>query len=278
MTILGIGPYIGDFRQEFLTFRPYAQWLSEVVEHDNVYLSTHRNRSFLYDFIPDENILPVYENFSRNEDGQKGYIHSDLQQKDFNLLTRKFKEEIIERESCSRRDIELHHLNYTKTTPHYSIYNKVFNRISTPNDINIPEEHKNKIIFIPVTSESQQRSSIILSYLREKQDFIVVGDSNTWFTVDNVVLSNIDYFENGWKYIINYIIQAKGIICPTSYWTAICNLQRKPIFSWGASPGQYREDGIYYFGNKKSTVIPADIDTDPTIIIKMMEHFIKGLK
>ena len=147
MTILGLGPYIGDFKQEFLTFRPYARWLTDVVEYEEIYLSTHMNRSFMYDFVPKKNIIPVYEIFSRNESGQSGYIHKDLQQKDYNLLVRRFKEKIVERESCSKKDIEVHHLNYVKSTPHYPIFNKVFDRISRPDNINIPEEHKNKLIF-----------------------------------------------------------------------------------------------------------------------------------
>jgi len=274
MRILGIGPYIGDFKQEFLTFRPYARWLMDAVDFDNVYLSTHINRSFMYDFVPRKNILPVYETFSRNEKGQRGYIHKDLQQKDFTLLVRKFKDKIVRLESCTKKDIEIHHLNYVKSTPHYPIFNKVFDKISKPDNINIPKEHKNKFIFIPVTSESQERSEVIYDYLKENYDFLVVGDMDTYFSGENVVLSNIDYFENGWKYIVKYISESKGIICPISYWTALCNLQNKPVFSWGNSPGQYREDGIYNFSNSKSTIISSDEETNPKIIIEMMKSFI----
>jgi hypothetical protein len=277
MNILGIGPFIGEFKHEFLTFRPYARWLSEVVEYDKLYINTHLNRSFLYDFVSEENIIPVYEVFSRNETGQVGYIHKDLQQKDFNLLVRKFRSEITERESCSKKEVEIHHLNYVKSTPHYSIYNKIFEEISIPNNINIPKEHENKIIFIPVMTEVLKKSSYIYNYLKQKYDCLIVGDINTWFSKENVVLNYIDYFENGWKYIINYISKAKAVICPISYWTALCNLQNKPVFSWGLNPGQYREEGMYYFNNKKSTIIPADVDTDPIIILKMIDYFLKEL-
>jgi hypothetical protein len=278
MTVLGLGPFIGEFKHEFLTFRPYARWLAEVIDFSNVYVSTHRNRSFMYDFVPKSNIIPVYEVFSRNEQGQKGYVHKDLQQKDFNLLVRKFRDDIVDRESCTKKDIEIHHLNYVKSTPHYSIYNKIFEEISTPDSINIPKEHHNKIVFIPATTEVLEKCSYIYSYLKQEQDCLVVGNIDTWFSNDNVVLSNIDYFENGWKYIVNYISKAKAVICPLSYWTALCNLQNKPVFSWGVSPGQYREGGVYYFGNKKSVVIPADIDTNPDIIIKMIQSFLNEIE
>jgi len=277
MTVLGLGPFIGEFKHELLTFRPYARWLTEVIDHKNVYVNTHLNRSFLYEFVPEENIIPVYEVFSRNEEGQTGYVHKDLQQKDFNLLVRKFKNEIVERESCGKKEVEVHHLNYVKSTPHYSIYNKIFEEISTPTSINIPKEHCNKVVFIPAMTDPVEKCSYIYSYLKQEHNCLVVGNIDTWFSKDNVVLSNIDYFENGWKYIVNYISKAKAVVCPISYWTALCNLQNKNVFSWGLNPGQYREGGMYYFGNKNSTIIPADPDTNPDIIIEMIEYFLKGI-
>ena len=278
MTVLGLGPFIGAFKDEILTFRPYARWLMEAIPYSSVYLNTHMNRTFLYEFVPDENIIPVYEFFSRNEKGQRGYVHQDLQQKDFNLLVRKFKNEIVERESCSKKEVEVHHLNYVKSTPHYSVYNKIFEEISTPTNINIPKEHHNKVVFIPAVTEPVEKCSYIYSYLKQEHDCLVIGSTDTWFSNDNVVLSNIDYFENGWKYIVNYIAKAKAVICPLSYWTALCNLQNKPVFSWGLNPGQYRQDGMYYFGNKKSVTIPASNDTNPDIIIGMIEYFLNEIK
>jgi hypothetical protein len=44
MKILAIGPYIGDFENELLQFRPYARWLTEAIKWDKIYLSTHVNR------------------------------------------------------------------------------------------------------------------------------------------------------------------------------------------------------------------------------------------
>ena len=92
-------------------------------------------------------------------------------------------------------------------------------------------------------------------------------------------LWSVDYYENGWKYIVQYIAMSKAVICPASYWTGLANLQKKPVFSWGLNPGQYRFDpdvdyrGIYNFGNNKCTVIPES--TNPNIIIKGMEDFLE---
>lgn len=277
MKILAIGPYIGSWEEEILTFRPYAKWLAEVVEWDKIYLSTHVNRLFLYDFVPEENILPVYQQFSRDEKNQTGYIHKKINKKDFKLILRTFKEKILEKEKCNRKDIEIHHLSYSKNTPPYSIYNKIFEEIPDIT-IKIPPEHENEIIFIPAKTERIEKLAYVYNWLKSwYNDIIVVGSTDTWFSKDNIVLNKIDYFENGWKYLIRYIQQAKGVICPLSYWTGIANLQNKPVFSWGMNPGQYRTNGIYNFGNRKYSIIPTDEETSPDIIIQSMENFINEI-
>ena len=278
MKILAIGPFIGSFEHEIFTFRPYARWLSEAIAWDKIYLSTHMNRLFLYDFVPDENILPVYQHFSRDEKNQKGYIHENLTKKDFKLILKKFKEEILEKENCNRRDIETHHLSYSKSTPPYSIYNKIFEEIPF-SDIKIPKKVENNIVFIPSKQEKLEKLAYIYKWLKSyNRNIMVVGSTDTWFSNDNIILNKIDYFENGWKYIIQYINNARAVICPVSYWTGIANLQKKHVFSWGISPGQYKTDGIYNFGNKNYSIIPADQDTSPDIIIKSMKTFIHERK
>jgi len=272
MKILAIGPYIGSFKEEILTFRPYARWLSKAVEWDKIYLSTHINRLFLYDFIPKENIIPVYQQFSRDEKNQKGYIHKKINKKDFGIILKAFKEEILKRENCNRKDIEIHHLSYSKTSIPYSIYNKIFEEINII-DENL-EEYRNKIIFIPAKQEKLEKLAYIYNWLKSFCDIVVVGNTDTWFSKDNIILNKIDYYESGFKYIINYISNAKAIITPLSYWTSISNLQQKNVFSWGENPGQYREDGIYNFGNKNCYVIPSNKDTSPDIIINGIKRFI----
>jgi len=275
--ILAIGPYIGNFEQELITFRPYANWLVNVIQHEKVYLSTHLNKTFLYEqFIPKDNILAINESLSRDEINQIGYIHKKLQQKEFNYLIKVFKDKIVERELCSKKNIDLYHLNYVKSTPPYSIYNKVFDKIEQTN-IKIPEKHKNRILFIPSKSDKSQRMLSIYIYLKDYYDCLIIGNNDIWLNEENVIFSNIDYFENGLKYIIEYISNAKAIICPISYWTSLCNLQQKPVFSWGTNPGQYRKNGIYHFGNNKSVVIPTDEDTDLKVIIQSMGHFLGEL-
>lgn len=277
MTILACGPYIGSFEQEIITFRPYTNWLCKVVEHDKVYLNTHSNRLFLYEnFIPRENMIPVFENLSRDERSQTGYIHKSIKQSDYNIIVRKFKEEIVKREKCVRKDIKLYHLDYLKSTPPYSIYNKSFDKIQDPNNINIPE---NKIVFVPVRNEDEQKMRWIYTHLLRNygDELTIIGDENTYFKKDNSILQQIDYFENGWKRNIKYIINAKALICPVSYWTTIANMQSIPVFSWGDSVSQHKEGGIYHFSNENSAIIPTTETTGVGIIIEMIDYFLRGL-
>jgi hypothetical protein len=277
MNILALGPYVGNFEQEILTFRPYVRWLSEVVDHDKVYINTHKNRSFLYrNFIPEDNVLPIYGNLTREELNQKGYIHDSITQKDFNMMIRLFKESIVDIEGCSKRDLELYKLNYTKSVIPQPLHSKIFEKISDIPEIEIPEEHKGKIVFIPDMSEKNlDRMKEVYSFLIDF-DCIVIGDMNTYFTDDNAILKNIDYTENGWKYIIKYIMEASAVVCPLSFWTTICNLQGVPVYSWGNYVAQHKENGIYHFDNNKSLVFPISDDDRTELIIRMLKYFFKG--
>lgn len=275
MKILACGPYIGDFEQEITTFRPYCRWLQEIIDHDVMYISSHSNRSFMYDFIQEENFIPVYENLSREEPDQIGYINKQIIQRDYNFLIKSLKDDIVSREGCNKGDILHYHLNYVKSTPSYPIYNKIFEKIVYPDvDINICDK---SVVLIPHKSETEKKIGFIYEYLRDNHNCLIIGDMDTHFQYINRILRYVDLFENGWKYIFSYIESVKAIICPISHWTAICNLQNLPVFSWGEGVGQYKEGGIYYFGNKNSTIIPTDEDTEPEVIIRSLKYFLEGL-
>lgn len=273
MEILACGPYIGDFENEILTFRPYCKWLQESVEHDCMYICTHVNRGFLYHFIPEENIIPVYEDLSRDELGQKGYIHDFIKQKDYNILLKKFKNEIIEKEKCNKKDIIQYNLNYIKSKPSVPLYNKCFERIY------IEENNVEKsVILIPYKDESDKKLLEIYKYLKNKYNCIIIGDQKVDFPEENKLLHYIDYFENGCKYIIKYINNSKAVICPVSFWTALCNLQGVNVFSWGEQVSQFKEEGgIYYFCNKKSFIIPTNKNIEVKKLLYYMDKFLEEL-
>jgi hypothetical protein len=268
MILIG-GPFIGSFEQEVLTFRPYLLWLMLQAKPEIVYVNTHANRSFLYDFILDDHALPVYEHISRNELGQLGYIHEDVDSKLFQTFVKDIKTNVCGIEDCSKRDLETYHLSYVRSTPHVSIYKKVFSPIQIP-DVENP--FKDKIVFIPHSSESREVLSKVKTFLKDYNDLVIAGDTRTRFRNQNVVLSMVDYYENGLKLLVKMISEAKAVVCPLSYWTTICNLQHAPVFSWGKTVGQHREGGIYHFNNKRCLAYPAD---DMNIVLHMLENFLE---
>jgi len=273
--ISGIGPYIGDFENEIIAFRPYARWLYEVVDADHTFICTHFNRSFMYEFIHPDNIIHVGSNLSRDEFGQIGYIHKSFGKKDFNILLKIFKDNIADKILCGKKEIEIYSLGYLKSTPPCSIYNKIFERINVPDDVSIPDTHKNRVVFIPCETENEEKIHEIYNILKKRYDCIVIGDTKIYLPEENVIFENIDYFQNVYKYIIKYLDSARVVICPESYWTTLCCLQDVPVFSWGPNPGIYHSDGIYNFNNKKSLSFAADENTDIDTIIRMFEYFME---
>jgi len=276
MKVLVCGPFIGDFEREILTFRPYCRWLQEVIDHDVMYISSHSNRSFLYDFIPEDNFLPVYDNLSREETDQKGYINKQVIQKDYNLFVRNLKDNVMDRESCNRKSVIHYTLNYIKSTPPYPIYNKIFESVVIP-DIEISESNGRRVVLIPHKAETEERIGRVFEHLRDNHNCLIIGDMNTHMPYINKILRYPDIFENCWKYMFAYMKDAKAVICPVSFWTAICNFQGFPVFSWGEGVSLYKNGGMYDFNNKKSMVIPSDKDTEPEIIIRSLKYFLERL-
>jgi len=272
MRVLGFGPFVGDFESEITSFRPYIKWVSEVSDAEDVFLYSHSNRFFLYDWIDETRLFPMYHHLSRDELDQVGYQHNYVKHRDFNLMVKIFKDEIVKITGLNKKDIELHYLSYLKNPAYEPVHQKSFPQIVVPN-INIPEEYKNSVVFIPHGVTNEGKTSELYDFLLKNYDAIVVGNLSINLTWDNVVLKQLDYFDNGYKLIFKILSEAKLIVCPTSYWTFLCNLQRWPVFSYGPSPGPYRKGGIYHFGNKDSMTIAADNDSSAESIIRMLEYF-----
>jgi len=268
--IIGCGPYIGNFEQEIITFMPYSKWLSNAVDFDKIYLNTHMDRMWLYDFIPEENKIPVDFDLSIDVECQKGYINTKLSQKKFQKLIKKFKNEIIERSGYNKKDVKIYNLSYIKTCVPYSIYNKIFSPLKEEKISYI-----DKILYIPYIGEDEDLLYVINDELK-KYGHIIIGSYDIYLKEWNSLLLLNDGFHNTWKHMINYISSAKAVVCPLSFWTTICNLQGTPVFSWGDNIGQHKENGIYHFNNYKSMVIPYKGMKNKDIIINMMEYFIRN--
>ena len=266
--ILVLGPYIGDFKQECILFRPHCRWLCESLDFDNVYLGTHSNRKFMYeDFIPPENILPVFENISRDEKGQQNYIHSSVSQKDYQIFVKDLKERVQDKENCIKKDMKLYNLSYIKSTPVVSIFKKLFSPVTKGFDIKT--EFKDRVVYIPSNTVKKEVHSKVYKFLK-RYDVIVVGDGHTRLKSENVVISRMDYFENGYKLIFKILSEARAVICPISFWTTVCNQQEIRVFSWGKVVAQHKPGGIYHLGNEKSKIIWSD-----SVPFETIENFLE---
>jgi len=67
---------------------------------------------------------------------------------------------------------------------------------------------------------------------------------------------------------------AKAIITPCSHWTAIANLQKVPVISWGNTVGQYKEQGLYHFNNNLSRSIYYDDDAKIENLIGQIDRYL----
>ena len=74
-----VGPFLGDYKTEIIDFRPYVRWIYEAIKPEKMFVATHSNREFLYDWAT---VIPVFEDLSRDELNQSGFIHNSISQKD----------------------------------------------------------------------------------------------------------------------------------------------------------------------------------------------------
>ena len=247
MRVLALGPYVGDLEREIITFRPYAKWLSKVIPHDVLYLSTHYNRTFLYDdFVESGNVIPIDSKYSEDDTTQSGFIQKGMTQKEYNSVIKKFKNRVLLL-GHKKKDLENIHLKYRKTIVQYPVYNKIFNKVLVSDS---EDNGKGKFLFIPYGLEEEVLKKV---YDYIKEDVMVIGDSSCLLENENV-LSHEE--RNDIHYIFSLLSRCKGIITPLNYWTSIANLQNLSVFSWGNEVSMYREDGLYNFGNKRCCIMP----------------------
>ncbi len=263
--VIAFGPFVGDWRCETFIFRPFIKWVSETINIDNICVSSHTNRLFLYDWVKEENRIPIYEDISRDEISQNGFLHRNVNKSDFNLFNRLYKDELSKR---YKEYINYFPINYTRFFQ-YPMYCRLFTKIYI-NDI---KRNKDKyILYIPDDIENVQITEDIYNLMLKNIDYkiIICGDMKTHLNKYNTVLSKKDYFENGYKNIISYINNAIAVICPMGLWTFIANLQCKPVYSWIA-----KDSSIVYrnmFINDKYNIIqsrnPKDIVTGFNMFLK----------
>lgn len=244
-----LGPYVGSFTQEILVFRPHIRYISHTTNGADIYISSHSNRSFLYDWIKPDNFLPIFEHITRNEPGQSGFIYDDITKTEFNQITKKIRGEI----ECD--DVDIHTLPYVKNTNGISYYQKVYEPFTIP-EFEIDHTDLNIVAIFDKTDQSKEVFDIISKMF----SVVVVGDMNNGLEEENVLMKNLDLSNNYLK-MFNYVNKCKLVVTNCPDWALICNCQGIPVFYWGQENSMYKTGGIYHFGNDKCTSI-CDMDSD----------------
>lgn len=261
------GPYVGDWKCETFVFRPYVKWVSETLSIDKIFISSHANRLFMYDWIDSDKRLSVYEDISRDELLQNGFLHKSVSKTDHALFVKSYKEELSKKCDCYINYFPLNYSNFFQYPFHCRLYSK----------INVDKEITGDyFLFIPDDIECGKKIDDVYDVMRTmfSDDVIVVGDMRAHLIEHNVVLAKSDYFENGYEYILSYINNAKAVICPMGFWTFIADLQNKPVFSWVTE----KHGNTAYRGlltGRNCCVIQT---SDTNHIVNGFNNFVKSLK
>ncbi len=266
-SVVVIGPYIGDLEQELFTFRPYARYITSIVEVHEVYISSHFNRSFMYDWVPESNFIPVFESLTREETKQHGYLHDDVTKMDYSQLIKHLKNKVKEMNSCTL-EMEVYSPPYIKSTNTISIYQKEF----TP--IHFPKADISKDDYMVFIVDKSKEAREIYDTLRDSYDIIIIGNMTNGIEDENVLLKSTDYFSSGYTTMMNYINEAKMLVTNCSEWAVIGNMLGKNMVFWGNSCSQFKSTGVYGFNNKNS----MSIDVNVSSIIPMIDYKYKNIE
>ncbi len=268
--VLALGPFIGSFEQEILTFRPHMRWIELNTINKGVFYSSHFNRKFLYPQVSNKKYVPIYKQLTRQEIHQNGYSHKDVDQRDFMSLIRLFKDEIVDQTGSIKKNINHQSLPYVKYISPVSIFHKVFEPIKVP-----VSKKKGNILFIPDFSMTESDAETLWEFLRSNFKSSLVGDMKCHLPSENEVFKNVDYLQNGYKKIVTAITNATAVVTPCSHWAVIANLQGTPSISWGDKVGQFRENGIYHFNNYNSRTIYYDTDSNVKNLIRNIKMYLE---
>lgn len=263
-----VSPFIGDFRTEVMYFLPFVNWLAE--SFDEVYISSHTNRKFLYKNVNFNNVN-LY--LSRTEPKQLGWMHKDILLKDYKNIEDVCYKQILEEFSLPRSETLKISLGYSKRSHNNILYHqKKFDMF----DIDYIPNKKNQILFIPDNIENITLLSNIYVLLQNKFNNVkLTGDTKIHLLEHNENIHDVRYFSNGYINIIKDILDSKFVICPVGQWTYICNLFGVDCFSWGKYISQFKENGLYYFNNRKSFSFCFDKKDNLHYFEKMLDFYIE---
>lgn len=204
--IILCGPFVGSFEEEVLSFRPFVVWLRKNFNFPNVIVSTHYNRRFLYD----ENVVPIFKQYSKDEFGQKGHRHKRICLKDYNYIQNDIKDQISSVSSFNKGDIITYSLGYNKV-PNISIYQKYFSTV-------FERQISDTVLVIPdISRPIKEFYSVIETLETLGIEYKVTGDYKTKLREYNELISDVDYFDKCYYDIMSDIVRAKYVITPCSH-------------------------------------------------------------
>jgi hypothetical protein len=237
--IVAVGPFVGSFETEILSFRPYVTWLYKNVKFDKFYVSSHYNSRFLYDFLEDDQFISVISNeLSDDKNSQVNYFHEKIPHKTFLRYTRNFKNQVSKLNGNKKENVKIIGISYTKLSDPIILAKKCFEKIKVSS-----EKGYNYILY---------DSEPVIEYLNYK---LIKNCSSSYKLIE--VISN-----------------AECVVCKAGFYTILANLQGIPVFSWCSSyPGKYRSNGIYNFGNKKAHITYCE-DNRTDIIERALSSFL----
>ncbi|MFA5025665.1 MAG: hypothetical protein WC503_04120 [Candidatus Shapirobacteria bacterium] len=237
--IICVGPFVGDFETEILSFRPYVTWLYKNVKQKKFYVSSHYYSRFLYDFLEDEQFIPIISNeLSDDKASQVNYFHEKIPHKTFLRYTRNFKSKVSKLTGVKKEDIKVIGISYTKLSDPIILAKKIFEKIR------IQGTKGNYILY--------DKEPLI-----EELDYKLIGNCSSSYD------------------LIELVSNAACVVCRVGFYTALANLQGTPVFGWAVDyPGRYRHNGIYNFGNKNAHILYCDDRED--ILKRALNSFLVG--
>lgn len=263
--IITCGPFVGSFFEEITNFRPFVQWVERNLVYDDLFVFTHLNRKFLYD----NNVIPIWEQYSLDDGKQHHHLNHDINQKLYNMISKSLRNDVLRITGSQPKEIISLFSKYPKNRIRTLLFNKQFNRISNDSDMT---SLKDTIAYIPSKQHNKKKLKQVLTHLQNNYNVIVLGDSKIHFHELNYLNNSYVMWVDMFYFIVQIIGNVKAVICPVSDWTFLCNLQQVPVFSWG-NGNIYKENGVYNFNND-NYIIP---DTKVNNIITSIDRFLKGL-
>jgi hypothetical protein len=103
------------------SFRPFVYWLKENFNFPNMIISTHYNRSFLYE----DGVIPIFRQYTKSEKSQEKHRHKKINSKDYQYIINDIKDQISKISNFNKSDIIVYNLGYM-SLPNISYKQKKF--------------------------------------------------------------------------------------------------------------------------------------------------------